>query len=505
MVDQAGTTTEGIVGLTDPAIMDQGLLAALLAAHVDEAVCLYDADDRVVGWNANYPKFFPEVRAVLRPGVAFTDTVRPLLEQQFPEARDPANLPRFLAAATERHRGITGPMTYQLAVGGRWVEMRMFPLADGKRLKIWRDVTRHRLDAIDLPLLNDAMSTLQIGIAVFDRQHRLALMNSQFFGELVGGYAIEPPQIGQPGGRPATIAQIRPALVDDEASRYLAGLGLDQVLAEPLVVETVHGRSYRVQETISAASLASIWVDITERRHLERSLTEALATEQRLRTEQRQLMALLAHEVRSPLAVISTSAQAMQRTVPRGDEPMRERVAKIDRAGRRLRDLIDSCLAEDRLDAPDLGIEPRHCGLSFLLGDLCDELAAARGRDIAFEGEEDVAITADAGLLRIAISNLIENAVKYTGDGVPVRVGLQRQPGGVVITVSDRGPGISPADVPRLFDKYFRAATTGGTAGAGLGLPIVKRIVEQHGGTVAAASGPGGSRFTIRLPDGHPA
>lgn len=500
MTGEDETAAGGTVGITDPAVADARLLLGLLSDHIDEAVCLYDAEDRVIGWNENYPKFFPEVRPVLRPGVPFTETVRPLLEQQFPEARDPAILPRFLAAATARHRSIAGPMTYQRAFDGRWVEMRMFLLPDGGRFKIWRDVTRERLDAVDLTQLNDAMSSLQVGIVIFDRDQRLALINTQFFGALIGGHPIEPPQIGQPGGRPATIRQIRQILVDDANTRRLAALGPDEVLAGPLDIETINGRSYRVQETVSGKGMATTWIDITERRRLERSLSAALEAEKQVRAEQRRLIAMLAHEVRSPLGVISATAQTLQLTTPTGDRPAQDRVAKIHRASRRLSELVDGCLAEERLDSPDMVLEPATFDLSTLLADICDEARAVHGRDIDLDAPAGLMVVADIALLRIAVSNLMENAAKYTGADTTIEVSARRDGGHHVVDVTDHGTGIAADDLPRIFDKYFRAEATGATPGAGLGLHIVKRIVERHGGRIAAASGPEGSRFTIRLP-----
>lgn len=500
MTGEDETADGGSVGITDPAVADPRLLLGLLAAHMDEAVCLYDAADRVIGWNANYPKFFPEVRDILQPGIPFTETVRPLLEQQFAEARDPAKLPRFLEAATGRHRSISGPMTYQRAFDGRWVEMRMFLLSDGGRFKIWRDVTAERVAAIDLAQLNDAMSTLQVGIAVFDRDHRLALLNSQFFGELIGGYPITPPQIGQPGGRPATIAQIRSVLVDDANARRLAALAIDEVLSGPLDIETITGRSYRVRETVSASGMATTWIDITEQRRLERSLSAALEAEKQVRAEQHRLIAMLAHEVRSPLGVISATAQTLQLTTPAGDQAAQDRVAKIHRASRRLSELVDGCLAEERLDSPDMVLEPATLDLSLLLGDVCDEARAVHGRDVSLQAPAGLMLVGDIALLRIAVSNLVENAAKYTGADTAIEVAARRDGRDLVVGVTDHGTGITPDDLPHIFDKYFRAEATGATPGAGLGLHIVKRIVERHGGQIIAASGRDGSRFTIRLP-----
>jgi len=502
-----GEPDDRIFGIADLDPTVRALLLAALAGHADEAICVYDAAERVIAWNARYPVLFPEVTGFLKPGTPFADTVMPLLEQQFPEARAPETRGLFLEAALDRHRTVTGPMTYQRVSDGRWVELRMFPLPQGGRFKIWRDVTREVVQAVDLTRFNDAMSNLQVGVALFDADHRLIWLNSAFFGELIGRYPIEPPRIGQPGGRPATVRQMLPILVDDADCRRLAGLGPDEVVAEPLVVETIHGRAYRVQESLSASGLATTWIDITERRRLERSLTAALEAEQQVRQEQRQLLLMLTHEVRGPLAVIDAAAQVLDLTVPAGDDAARGRLGRIRQSARRLVELVEDCLSEDRLGARDLALDPQPIDLGLLLAELDDAGFADDGAaqiDLQAAGDDDLTLTADPALLRIALSNLVENAVKYAGAATPITVTARAAGDGIEIAVADRGPGIAPDDLPHVFDKYFRAARTGSTTGAGLGLYIVRRIVERHGGRVTAASSPAGTCVTIALPR-HPA
>jgi signal transduction histidine kinase len=113
----------------------------------------------------------------------------------------------------------------------------------------------------------------------------------------------------------------------------------------------------------------------------------------------------------------------------------------------------------------------------------------------------------DADRMREAIDNLVSNAIKYSSVGGKIVLGVTRQDGNTLINVTDDGAGLSPEDISRLFGRFQRlsAKPTGGESSTGLGLSIVKRIVDMHGGKISATSaGPGkGSTFTISLPAGN--
>ncbi|MBA3843607.1 MAG: sensor histidine kinase, partial [Actinobacteria bacterium] len=107
-------------------------------------------------------------------------------------------------------------------------------------------------------------------------------------------------------------------------------------------------------------------------------------------------------------------------------------------------------------------------------------------------------VHADATLLERAISNLLDNAVKYSPAGAPIEVTVR---GGEVI-VQDHGPGIAEEDLPRVFDRFYRAATARSKPGSGLGLAIVREAAEAHGGTATAETSTTGARFRLALPVG---
>ena len=115
----------------------------------------------------------------------------------------------------------------------------------------------------------------------------------------------------------------------------------------------------------------------------------------------------------------------------------------------------------------------------------------------------DVVVTADRTRLEQVAANLIDNAVKYTPAGGQVFVEAGRDGASAILRVRDTGPGIPTDEQPRIFDRLFRGDTSRAERGLGLGLSVVKAVVEAHGGTVEVASEPGhGSTFTVRLPLG---
>jgi signal transduction histidine kinase len=135
--------------------------------------------------------------------------------------------------------------------------------------------------------------------------------------------------------------------------------------------------------------------------------------------------------------------------------------------------------------------------------DVGTQLAHATGVTVRLTGSVPAVVGGDAGDLRRALLNLVENAVKYTPDGGGVEVSLATEDGWAAVTVQDTGPGIEPGDVERVFRPFVRldAARARATGGAGLGLSIARSIVLAHGGSLGLESSPGaGSRFTIRLP-----
>jgi PAS domain S-box-containing protein len=218
-----------------------------------------------------------------------------------------------------------------------------------------------------------------------------------------------------------------------------------------------------------------------------------------------EFVATVSHDLRAPLTFIRGYASMLPMA---GDltQKQQEYLDKIFKGIEQMSTLVENLLNLQRIEA-GMGLEERPCHVGALLVEAVDGMrarAVAKGLTLRLEATEPApVIWGDATLLRQAIANLVDNAIKYTSPGGVVTVGLQVVGQEVHITVSDTGIGIAPEDQVRLFEKFYRIRRRGmeDVPGSGLGLAIVKSIVERHGGRVWVESQLNrGSTFTIALP-----
>ncbi|WP_297365453.1 ATP-binding protein [Thauera sp.] len=218
---------------------------------------------------------------------------------------------------------------------------------------------------------------------------------------------------------------------------------------------------------------------------------------------ERRFLAYAAHELRTPLAVLRIHVQnALQAPDPADREAaLRQLETGIERATRVVAQLL--ILARLEPEASRLRMQ-RTDLLALARGELAEltPLALEHGQELALEADEraDHHLLGDAGSLGILLQNLVSNAVRHTPADGCIRVLLDAFPATLVVRVQDSGAGVPPALRGKVFERFFRA---GGGEGAGLGLSIVARIVELHGGTIALDDGPlGGLEVRVRLPRG---
>jgi two-component system OmpR family sensor kinase len=218
--------------------------------------------------------------------------------------------------------------------------------------------------------------------------------------------------------------------------------------------------------------------------------------------QQQQFTSDAAHELRTPVSVMLTQAQAAlnrERTAPE----YRETVEACQRAAQRMRKLIESLLALTRLDAGQEVLKRLRFDFSKTVSDcveLVKPMAEERGIKIS-TALEPVEITGDSERLAQVVTNLLTNAIQYNRAEGAVNVTLELQNGFAVLTVADSGAGIPPEDLPRVFERFYRAEKSRTGAGnSGLGLAISKAIVEAHGGGIEVSSElDRGTIFTVRL------
>lgn len=236
-----------------------------------------------------------------------------------------------------------------------------------------------------------------------------------------------------------------------------------------------------------------------------RERLQALEThQQRMHQMQRQFVYMASHELRTPLAIIDSAAQRILRradTIPHAE--LIERVGKIRAAVSRMGFLVDSTLDVARFESGTIGYRPGPVDIGALLERVCQqqqELAAHHRIERRFEALP-ATMSGDAGLLEQVFANLLSNAVKYSPDADGIDVQACGEATRVVIRVRDHGVGIPQSELPRLFEKFFRASTAVGIPGTGIGLSITRQIVELHGGILSVDSTVGtGTTFTVKLP-----
>ena len=232
----------------------------------------------------------------------------------------------------------------------------------------------------------------------------------------------------------------------------------------------------------------------------------------RLETMRRDFVANVSHELKTPITSVKGFVETIIDEPPADEADLRRFLEIIRRQADRLDSIITDLLALSRLeqDADGGGIELAPSPLGPVLERVTRDLAARRPEQAArvrLECGGEVLAAINAPLLEQAVTNLLENALKYSPPGTPVTVGCRAGAGQVRIDVVDAGPGIAAEHLPRLFERFYRVdkARSRQMGGTGLGLAIVKHIAQAHGGRADVASEPGrGSTFTIILPGLEP-
>lgn len=245
--------------------------------------------------------------------------------------------------------------------------------------------------------------------------------------------------------------------------------------------------------------------EMTERQEEHsRQLSEALENERKYNALHREFVSMASHEFRTPLAIIDGAAQRLIRRSQRMTaEEVVERGGKIRNAVSRMIGLVDSTLNASRMEAGQIAPDPEPCSLHNILEAVCtrqQEIAPDHQIKLALQDAPDL-IVADPKQLDQIFTNLLSNAVKYSPQKGSIEVSAIREGALAVIGVSDHGVGIPEDELPKLFERFFRASTSTGIPGTGIGLNLVRELVRMHGGSLGVESTESvGSTFIIRLP-----
>ncbi len=355
------------------------------------------------------------------------------------------------------------------------------------------------------PANADAMATF------FAAPHREMVTRTLAEGQVLSwetGVAVSARTAQPTTGNISIMVQERSAQAPAAGQLFVASLGGWTIVlrhgAGSLDAAVAQARRRNVVISFSILSVLAVGVGII--------VVNARRSE-KLAAQQMDFVATVSHELRTPLAVIRSAAQNLSAGVV--DDPVRaKRYGElIESEGRRLTDMVEEVLEFAGLTGQRRALFLRAVDVVAIVRDVVESsgaLIAAAYAEADVTVDEDVPLVlGDEEALRRAVSNLLTNALKHGGEGRWVGLGVTRSMADgqeeVHIAVSDRGRGIEAADLPHIFEPFYRGrhATSQQIQGNGLGLSLVSRIAESHGGRVTVASTPKqGATFTIQLPVG---
>jgi two-component system, OmpR family, phosphate regulon sensor histidine kinase PhoR len=348
-------------------------------------------------------------------------------------------------------------------------------------------IERGRLDAV--------FESMADGVAIFDKNGMPIRVNAA--GERMWGIPEEEIKQLAPG------EVTRPGRLLDEAGEEVGLEGLPSTIAiredrevREMVFVLEKGEE-RMDILASAAPLhdaggevigaVAVWHDVTEIRSVERLKDEFLS--------------FAAHELRTPLTIVKGYASALARQL--GDAEQKDMAQSIEEESDRIGSLISQLLDISRIEAGKLELNPRNVKVPELIEEVIE-----RHRDVDPQREivlnadgADFTCLADLEALKQVLDNLLSNARKYSNHGTPIQVDVETDGQVVRIAVRDQGVGIPGQEVERIGEKLFRASTSQGREGSGLGLYITRHYLEVQGGRLEIESEPGkGSTFTAVVP-----
>jgi signal transduction histidine kinase len=370
-----------------------------------------------------------------------------------------------------------------------------------------------------------AFQVQQCGVVILDQEH--------LAGRLVAEYPqrTEPPSLTIPvrdnpsmerilnTGQPLAVedAQHDPLLVrlwETMRQRNVQSILIVPLLVRDVVIGTIGmdatdaKRVFTAEEIGLAQTVASQISVAIDNAHLYQQQMNDISRLKELDQLKSNLVSNVSHELRAPLTSIKAYTELLLAEAERTNNgTSRDWLTVIDRETDRLTGLITDYLNLSRLESGHFKLEKEPLGLANIVAEVVAVLEVqAKQRHMTIQVEAQSALPelwADRELIRVAVRNLVSNAIKFSHDGGHIEIAIGHDDGTFKFSVQDEGLGIPEEALPHLFDKFFRVPATSDVPGTGLGLALAREAVMAHGGRIEVESTLGkGSRFTVTLPAG---
>ncbi len=282
---------------------------------------------------------------------------------------------------------------------------------------------------------------------------------------------------------------------DNEGRRVITAVRLG---SEPIASLALQGRQMPDAVLQGIANLVAIGLERARAQEMAHQIEAARQGEQ-LRTT---LIDAMAHEFKTPLTSIKAVTTSLLASPEQSLATRTELLRAADEEADHLRDLIDDSIELARLDLEQIAIQPQDTSVSELIREtiasMQPEIADRAVRVSDRDGRATIPL--DRRLVRLALRQLLDNALKYTPARTPIDIVLAGSEGGLAVEVTDRGPGIPAAEQSRIFERFYRSPAAKQVPGTGLGLSIARSIMRAHKGDLTVASRPGATTFRMLFP-----
>ncbi|OSZ72559.1 hybrid sensor histidine kinase/response regulator [Sphingomonas sp. IBVSS1] len=499
---------------------------------INEGFAIFDAEDRLVLANQTYVSLWPEAADIIKPGVPFANIAETLAARRVPLGALAAP-DAWARDRIARHHVADGGQAIALA-DGRWIQVNEHRTDDGGIVGVYTDITdlktaeardRAREQATRAAVLQATLDAMPHGVCLFDAQRKLMAWNGPLLAmlQLGNGRLAAPDRIGSHAAMLAWCRTALPAVAEQGCLDWLDGDSSDTksaTLADGRCIE-VHRQpmpsgglvlrlEYVTQARAAAAAMAQRKSDLEalvaqRTAELERARNQAIAAN----SSKTRFLAAASHDLLQPLNAARLFVSALSgRRMADGNRLL---VGQAASALDSIESLLEALLEISRLDAGAIQPDPRPMPLADLFGALTAEFAAVaqrRGLDLTVE-PSGLWVHSDPRLLRRILQNFLSNAVRYTTAG-SVTMAARSTPAGIVISVTDTGPGIATDDQALIFEEFRRLGQRGENdsveRGMGLGLAIVQRAARMLDLPIGLVSAPGeGASFSVTVPAAAPA